>query len=1397
MLKHYNEFLRPKSGYKPMMTKEAINATPENWLNFYPHPTFVEILQTLLGQFEHGDRSLWMTGAYGTGKSHAALVIQKLFMDDDERVMRYFEDYGKCFPRSVVDGILKWRRKKTLVVYEVGTDTVHSSKQFLMHLERAVKQACRECGYATPSLSGHEKLLARIREDEARFFRKRDEIQGELMYLTPDIDTFAKFESACRGKQQDGLLQDAERVFEHDDVFITSEAEPVLDWIAEIRRENSIGKVVFLWDEFSSYIDHAKGDLKTFEKMAEAKAQQCGFHFVPITHMELGAFLATGSESTRKASDRYEFRQLQIPANQVFRLGAHAFDHLDERAWMRERERLWSNVSPVVESYMASRLPESEAIGAEDFKEILPLHPMCAYLLRHMSEKVGSNQRSFFDYLCASNGQSEFQKFIEEGGPDVANRQYLMVDYLWRYFMERSDLGRDSALQEVEAEFNTKKFALNLEDGCPEERVYKAVLLYSLMEKKLGRNVQPLLSPTVENVERAFQGDGAVLGVRDILKGLEQRNCFTLSGDRVMPLVAGQKVDTSTLRGQFTKLLAEPVGMDIQRKVNSYGDALRYEVRAYDGATFKPSDVKNRSEFGEGTPKGGNKILVNFLLARDRAGAIEVPEVARRMARQFSGLRIVFAYVDNVSFCDKSESAWEDYITLRAQANAATEESMRGAYEQRARDMFVSFSRDFMDSMASLTFVIPSETPGCDPFIERGLTWKTAKNKLADYRQRWFSHCPDPYAFDNTTLLNPKATGLKSWASAGLGGATLAKGPTAGWVKRLEAKGIGFTDGWFDDNPDHPFTAIKELLAKKLHNAVGAGTPCSIRKIYIELQRAPYGLEKNAYSAFVLGFALRPWLSKNLQWTDGRVSQPLNADSLAEIVEKVVQNDGAGTIRDERLICRLSSDEKAFTRQMSEIFGLSCDSTSTPESVLAVIGEKVRTLTDNVPLWTLPPYVRSLGAETAQDAICSVVETLCELVRMSSRSKDGARSEKVKAIGSLLSRNEGLAASIRRYVNPKTFGEAFDFYLEKNAAELIELARQSGDLGREYRKAVLSRFSQDASWLWNEGDVMGVLADVKNRYRFICEMQALFGVGSWMDFATAQARLRKALFDDNRVSIAVIATAHPFVAELASASENGKIDGDALERLCGLVETQRETVAALFRDVDHAMALDVLVKNLGQEFADVTAEEWRAILAGIDNGARLPEETFRTAVATQMRDLRDKSEGRKLLQLWKDRTGANDADAWSAARGLPADVLFMDVGDAKFVIGVLREVVAKAPSDKVRRACDLLAGIRLADEAEQRANFLQRHLPKRYRRLGVEAMEFADWLRRKLGDAPNRWQSDQRHEEAVETFVRENYDAGFRPQIENRIREMSDAEVKTRLLKLIADNPDVGLALMD
>ena len=85
-MRHYTDYFIVNIGHGPIMTREEINVAPDRWLDFYPHTTFEDICRTLLSVLRTGDRSLWITGNLGTGKTNSALVLEKLFTDDEARV---------------------------------------------------------------------------------------------------------------------------------------------------------------------------------------------------------------------------------------------------------------------------------------------------------------------------------------------------------------------------------------------------------------------------------------------------------------------------------------------------------------------------------------------------------------------------------------------------------------------------------------------------------------------------------------------------------------------------------------------------------------------------------------------------------------------------------------------------------------------------------------------------------------------------------------------------------------------------------------------------------------------------------------------------------------------------------------------------------------------------------------------------------------------------------------------------------------------------------------------------------------------------------------------------------------------------------------------------------------
>ena len=171
---HYSDFFHVPDNYRSVMTREAINETPDTWTDFYPHAKFTEFLRTFFDE----TRSVWLFGNFGTGKSNAALVTQKLFMDDAKRVNDWFDEHRNEIPNCehVREQLMKTRGKGTFVVYDYNASGLNPDKEFLVRLEKTIQDALRDAGLKVPANANRDEVITRLRREGAHFFETRDSI---------------------------------------------------------------------------------------------------------------------------------------------------------------------------------------------------------------------------------------------------------------------------------------------------------------------------------------------------------------------------------------------------------------------------------------------------------------------------------------------------------------------------------------------------------------------------------------------------------------------------------------------------------------------------------------------------------------------------------------------------------------------------------------------------------------------------------------------------------------------------------------------------------------------------------------------------------------------------------------------------------------------------------------------------------------------------------------------------------------------------------------------------------------------------------------------------------------------------------------------------------------------
>ena len=1388
---YYKDYFTVNEDYAPCMTRDAINRDPRVWLSFYPHPTFVSLLKCLLESLDGGRKSLWLVGPYGTGKSHAALVLQKLFLDDESRVREWLNMRSSLVSKEVANALMKQRSEGTMVVFDSGTAGIHTPAQFLVRIQNAIIESLKERGLQIPAIGDLEAIVSRIAEEESAFFRTRDEMQGKLPYLTGDIKTVADIRRKLANRELvSGLVSDMMTVLQARSIYLNLSAANLVKWVKDVLSANGIPKLVFIWDEFSTYLEQNRNELKTFEEIAEA-AQEGQFFFMPVTHMNLTAYMAAGSDSAKKANDRFKFCQLDMPTNTALLLAADAI-RVTNASWGDERDRLWHDIQMVVQNYMANLDQDCKA-NPTAFKGILPIHPMAAFVLKFLSTVVGSNQRSMFNYLKGDLGESEFQNFIATGGPDVSGRQFLTVDYLWHYFIERSDLGLSHDVNDVKAEFSAK--AQGLDDV--ERRVFKTVLLYSLLGRLTGNIGNALIQPTVENIVRSFEGDGVVNNVKAILEGLERKHCFSIINNRCETFRASgdnadlkKKIEQYELQfnEQFLMPKAQP---KLASKVNMFKDKLHFEVRAATPDKALAVCQKQKEAFGE----FGNKVLLQFVIARDQEQQLTVGQRARELARQMKDFRMLFIVVPELHFCSLKLTNWKEYVEQLAHKELAVDQAAKTNYETQLKLMDAEWLNKLVNNGQKLQVFQPNPTGG-EPYVE-DRQWNTLEDLLKRYLDGKFEYYLDRFSGYNVSSMQEGGKGLQAWAKAGIDRTTAQGAMKNVWVA-FDRAGITADDAWFDANPSHPIVKLREFCKQKLNNAINGSTgTCSVRKILIDLARAPFGLLYVPYTAFVMGLAMKDWLNnprQQLQWTNGAMSERLDIESLSEMIEAAVRDAGNNAIKNEKLVCRMSREEKSFIEKAPAMFGIPHIPNATVEMTLQEIAERLEKVSDRAPLWVLPDYIDKTG-EPSASIIREMILNLCTAEKISSKGDQQERTKCVKRIGEIVTAHAGVEDALRKYIDSECFTKAFRDYVDNSCPRLPQLAEAVGDTAGLYCKTVKEHFATTAAWLWNEQNVDGELETVCLQYKVVSHVQNLLASQAFMSYADAMERMRRAVYEENKVSTILLAGDYPFLSNFEKLMANSNV-ADGMRDFATIFESQIENLRAIFFDPAHAVQIGEIRRHFAAQIGALGDAEMQELYGKLSCGSRRTDADFKQTAFSEIEAYLKASTATQLAVLWRERTGAATPDEWASQHKMPVSVLFVNAAEADLVVRAVSNPSAYQ-ADVLKSAKSTLEIASLVEAGKLGVAFADRYVPPKYAALGLDVAALCNSLSEKLPGNPNGWEVlGAKFHGAIAAFARSRYASDFRKQAVAKVKTLTDEQVRNRLMKLVEENPEVGMGLL-
>lgn len=135
----YRAYFDIDANYFPQVTESAIQESENLWTRTYPHETFLELLrqmENVMGRQEK--RSIWISGAYGTGKSQCAYAIKKILDVPEEQLRSYWEDYKVLQHKGdLLNKLLGYKKGGIVTVYRYAR-TPDSTRDLLFAVQESV-----------------------------------------------------------------------------------------------------------------------------------------------------------------------------------------------------------------------------------------------------------------------------------------------------------------------------------------------------------------------------------------------------------------------------------------------------------------------------------------------------------------------------------------------------------------------------------------------------------------------------------------------------------------------------------------------------------------------------------------------------------------------------------------------------------------------------------------------------------------------------------------------------------------------------------------------------------------------------------------------------------------------------------------------------------------------------------------------------------------------------------------------------------------------------------------------------------------------------------------------------------------------------------------------------------
>lgn len=1392
----YSTYIELSPHYESVVDIKSELRHPDMWQEYIVHEDMKAAIEAICDSLKYEDedkrRSFWIHGAYGTGKSYAAIVLKHLFEDSISNIRKFL---SKQMLIPYRERFLSIREKGDfLVIWKSQATDIRSGIQLMMTMEDAIREKLKE-KYGDSAYYGRNSLIA-----AARNAVNDSSINWEELFMNPSYALFEEYGSVEQFKDEvaNGSLKAANvvaRIYRDKGWGFFTSLQMFKDWVGDVVKGNHLEDtgIVFIWDEFTSYLRNNPTD-DVLQPLSEFCKEEPFFMFL-IVHRAPSWVSQIGEEVYEQIVHRYHSLDFHVSESAAYELiGSSILTRagMDDQ-WNAIKDKLMKSISKNFADFDYLDMSNKK----ERLRQLCPLHPMTLSMLAIVAQNFGASQRTLFRFMKDPKESEQnvgFIYYINNFSPD--DWRWLTPDFLWDYFFTRESDVRNFSPEAKSAyqHYMTKREFIS--DDYHMHVFKAAMLLIAVMSSGTVSNLysqatQRKVSATSNTLYKCFAGQLTRDDVEMYLTDLEQIGVLRLdnmtNGDKRLQIPYSGNADVFDVRKDM--LMKKYTRYELFKKNGVFAKSIEAKVWDKNSASYgrmyiAACDAGTNSinmRFGEvqaELKKYPYKFGILVIAIAESSQFAAMQDKVKSLAAQDTTGRMAVILLKS-PLTDEQLDRWFNAMTHSELAGEEGKSGDSDRYSEEASIIVEEWSETAKDDQLMAVYgerVYPSEygTYYFAPKLEQDILFGSI-----------FTAAPELVVTTHTAF-------NKNQASTALAGIqkTTPEGKKNTQVQNiingLKQAGVWDTEGLeaLSHSAGNDGAAAIARIAGYILQRFSQGTQIKLDALWQELQEAPFGYYNNMTCGYILGFLLRYYVNSDFSWNKGDNNPwPLTEQTLATMITSMCKDEVVNNY-----LSPGSEIWQKFKPYVQRVFKLQ-DNEAVNETEARKYMSKQCTEKAGAPFWVLK-YVpeERYGGASAKQAADEIIDLFCAFM-----NENGDQEQVMGNITVLFTGRVAVRKALTSlYFDQNTVYDAFGAFISAKCPELQEMKVRIGLNSHDLFDAIHQMMQGQVS-TWTEDQVEERLAELCIEYRAVVILN---------DALNMKRKSIKALGDD-----------------IDNVFKNMKVPGTVIEKLdytwiaalramhqiattqwSKIDLTDRETyVQLLSSDAQKVWSNITLPKAILQRYMEMhghycTEEEMEGIYSALKAVSyNSPASDFDSRIEALLNKVAYNRNKVRIQELWLAQSGFDSVSKWCDSYAVPIQWVVSDevlphiivlktVQDGKVADNTALHnatLYFESHSISVLKDKKLIVDAFIAQIGESyRAAFQASGavLISRLKTNGKLTSDVYSWAN-KVGEIRR----------TIDRFLREKYCG----EAKNKVKTMPEAQLRDRVIQLLEENPDL------